>query len=341
MLSAPIKLVSNYRDILNVVYMVSNVCNFKCNYCFDGSNEGTHRFKEDWNNVADNLIHLLDYYKQHSIKKKFEISLLGGEPTLWKNLPEFCEKLKLKHNVSIMIVSNGSRTVEWWEKNSVNFDQVILSFHIQETNIDHFIKIADTLYEKNVVVTGLVMMDPDRWDDCINAIAKLKTSNNKWAINLQSLESTSKRSVSYTTEQIDFIKENSLIRRGHWFYLLKNIFKSYYYQKEPVATFAKGEKRKLSSNEIMLNEWNQFEGWQCNIGLDCIFIGLDGVISGTCGQLLYGETQNYNLYDSEFKSKFSPIIKPAICQQQCCLCVSEANLTKETTNKYFHEQDKN
>jgi hypothetical protein len=230
-----------------------------------------------------------------------------------------------------MIVSNGSRTIDWWQKNLHNFDQVILSFHIQETNIDHFIKVADMLYENNVVVTGLVMMDPDRWSDCIDAITKLKTSNNKWAINLQSLESTTKREVSYTTEQIDFIKENSLIRRGHWFYLLKNIFKSYYYQKEPVATFPTGERRKLSSNEIMLNEWNRFEGWQCNIGLDCIFIGLDGVVSGTCGQLLYGETQNYNLYDSEFKNKFAPIIKPVTCQQQRCLCVSEANLTKEQT----------
>jgi organic radical activating enzyme len=317
--------------------MISNVCNYKCGYCFDGSNEGTHRFKEDWNTVVDNLTYLFDYYRKNSIKKKFEISLLGGEPTLWKNLPEFCAKLKAEHNVSIMIVSNGFRTKDWWERNACNFDQVILSLHVQEADIDHFIQVADCLYENNVVVTGLVMMDPTRWDECINAIEKLKASNNKWAINLQSLESTSKNTVVYTPEQINFIKENSLIRRGHWFYLLKNIFKSYYYQKEPVATFASGETRKLSSNEIMLNEWNQFENWKCNIGIDCIFVGLDGNISGTCGQILYGETQNYNLYDAEFKSKFSPNIQPAICQQKSCLCVSEANLTKEVTNKYSHE----
>jgi len=329
MLSEPIKLVSNYRDILNIAYMVSNVCNYKCNYCFDGCNDGTKRFKEDWIKVSDNLIHLLDYYKEHSRKKKFEISLLGGEPTLWKHLPEFCSKLKLHHNVSIMIVSNGSRTLDWWKENSKYFDQVVLSFHIQETNIDHFISVADALYENNIVVTGLVMMDPDYWIQCTEAIEQLKTSKHTWAINLQSLEDNSKRKITYTDEQAEFIKTNSLVRKGNWLYLLKNIFKSYYYQKEPTATFVDGNKRKLQSNEAMLNDWNHFKGWSCNIGVDRLFINVDGTVSGTCGQLLYGEKYHYNLYDINFKENFCPEIKSVICNQANCLCVTEVNLTKE------------
>ncbi len=329
MLSEPIKLVSNYRDILNIAYMVSNVCNYKCSYCFDGCNDGSKRFKEDWTKVSDNLIHLLDYYKDHSPKKKFEISLLGGEPTLWKYLPEFCSKLKSNHNVSIMIVSNGSRTLDWWKENSKYFDQVVLSFHIQETDVNHFISVADVLYENNVVVTGLVMMDPDYWTQCVDAIEKLKTSKHTWAINLQSLEDNSKRKITYTDEQAEFIKSHSLIRRGNWIYLLKNIFKSYYYQKEPVATFADGNKQKLQSNEIILNDWNHFKGWNCNIGVDRLFINVDGSISGTCGQLLFGEKYHYNLYDINFKENFRPEIKSVICRQVDCLCVTEVNLTKE------------
>lgn len=308
--------------------MVSNVCNYKCSYCFDGCNDGSNRFKEDWIKVSDNLIHLLDYYKEHSSKKKFEISLLGGEPTLWKHLPDFCSKLKSQHNVSIMIISNGSRTLDWWKQNIKNFDQVILSFHIQESDIDHFISVADILYENNVVVTGLVMMDPDHWDDCITAIDRLKTSKYQWAINLQSLENNSKRTIEYTKEQSEFIKVNSLVRKGHWFYLLKNIFKAYYYQKEPIATFNNGTSKKLQSNEIILNDWNHFKGWDCNIGIDRLFIDVNGRLSGTCGQLLFDEKYHYNLYDINFKENFKPVIKSVVCQQSNCLCVTEVNLTK-------------
>jgi organic radical activating enzyme len=327
----PIKLVSNYKDVLNVVFMISNVCNYKCSYCFDNNHEGTHRFKEDWELVADNLIHLFDHYRKVSPKRRFEISLLGGEPTLWKNLSEFCEKLKQRSDTSIMLISNGSRTLDWWSRNAHKFDQVILSYHVEQTDLDHYINVADVLYNNNVVVTSLVMMDPDRWDDCLDAITQLQHSKKKWAINIQSLEDTSRRKITYTEDQVKFITENSLVRRGSWFHLLRNFNKSYYYDKEPIAVFKSGTSRRLASNEIMLNNWNHFQGWQCNIGVDSIFIDLLGRISGTCGQLLYGKDNHYNVYSKDFKDTFYPAIVPSICQQTSCLCVSEANLTKEQT----------
>jgi len=325
----PIELITNYKDILRVCYMVSNVCNYTCNYCFDGSHEGTYKFRKDWQVVAKNFNHLFDYYVDHTNKRKFDIQLIGGEPTMWSNLPEFCSAIREKHNVSIMIVSNGSRTLRWWKDNGHLFDHVQLSCHHKEVDVDHFIEVADTLYDLNVVVTALVLMDPYEWDKCVNLVEKLKTSKRRWAINLQALESNSSYKISYTKEQADWLEKNTRVRYGNPFYLMRNMFKAYMYQKEPKAVFPNGTKKRLTNHAITLNGWNHFNGWECNLGVDSIFIPLDGSITGTCLQKLYNKDFYYNIYDEDFAKNFTPEIKPVICRQLGCYCVSEINLQKK------------
>jgi hypothetical protein len=56
---------------------------------------------------------------------------------------------------------------------------------------------------------------------------------------------------------------------------------------------------------------------------------MDGTISGTCGQLLYGNLQNFNLYSSDFVNTFSPNIVPAICTKTSCVCSIETNMPKK------------
>lgn len=327
--SKPIELQTNYKDILRLCYMVSNVCNYKCDYCFDGSNEGTHKFRKDWKLVADNFNHLFDYYKNTTNKKRFDLQLLGGEPTMWSNLPEFCTSVKERHNVSIMILSNGSRTLRWWEESAHLYDHVQLSCHHKEVNIEHFIEVADTLYELNVMVTVMVLMDPVEWDKCVGLVKKLKTSKKRWAINLQKIESTSTNKIIYNQEQAEWIETNTRVRYGNPFYIVKNMFKTLIYQKEPKAIFPDGSKKNLNAHTITLNNWNHFNGWECNVGLDSLFITLDGAITGSCLQKLYGENTYYNIYDENFVDTFKPEIKPVVCRQLGCYCVEEVNLTKK------------
>ena len=43
---------------------IGNVCNYKCWYCFPGSNEGNHKFP-DYEIFKNNITHLLNYYKDY------------------------------------------------------------------------------------------------------------------------------------------------------------------------------------------------------------------------------------------------------------------------------------
>jgi len=58
-----------------------------------------------------------------------------------------------------------------------------------------------------------------------------------------------------------------------------------------------------------------------------------GEISGTCGQILFNELENCNLRDNDFIEKFNPYIQPSICNQTCCNCMAETNLSKQKLKK--------
>ena len=98
---------SRTPETLYIQYMIGNLCNYKCAYCFPGSNEGDYPWP-DVDLVIKNLDHLINTYKQQG-KTKFEFYILGGEPTIWMDLPVLCKHLKEHHNSVIRISTNGSR----------------------------------------------------------------------------------------------------------------------------------------------------------------------------------------------------------------------------------------
>ena len=78
---------------LRIEYMIGNTCNHKCWYCFKGSNEGEFRWTDNFDATTKNFFHLLDHYKKYG-KERFEIHIVGGEPTLWPELGKFTKLLK-------------------------------------------------------------------------------------------------------------------------------------------------------------------------------------------------------------------------------------------------------
>ena len=74
----------NWSDkLIRIDLTIGNICNYKCWYCFTGCNEGTLKWP-DFDTFTTNLCHLLDYYKEHTNKRKFDFHVMGGEITHWK-----------------------------------------------------------------------------------------------------------------------------------------------------------------------------------------------------------------------------------------------------------------
>lgn len=317
-----IKVDSNVsKDRIRIELFLSDVCNYKCWYCFPGSNDNTHPWPK-LDLIVKNLSHVIEYYKTHLNKKSIYLHIIGGEPSLWRDIGEFIKIFKEKYKCIISISTNGSRTLRWWEEYGHYFDQVMISCHHQFVKVPHVIDIANTLYKKNVNLVAMVLMDPNEWDKCISIIEALKTSKYPWPI---SPVEVNHENSHYTKEHREFIEKNLTIRNTSFWYWLRSNKISW---PKPTITFNDGTKKRVTLNWLSLNEQNRFFGWDCNLGIDTFYIHKSGQLQGACGQALYNLDFKYNIFDEDFTEKFHPNITSVTCQQFNCGCQPETNARK-------------
>jgi sulfatase maturation enzyme AslB (radical SAM superfamily) len=302
-------------------FTIGNICNYKCWYCFPGSNEGNYKWP-DYDLTVKNLSHLLDYYIKNTNKKKFEINILGGEVTHWKKVIPFVEHFKNNYNCVFSLITNGSKKIDWWKENGKYFDRVTLSHHQEWCNPQHLRDVADLLYESNVLVNITMIMDPKLWDGCLESIEYYKKSRKQWSIRMhEALQDE----VAYTEDQLKLISKLRA-RSANLFYFFR-INKMY--RSSVTVTDIDKKKHKISDNYILHNRLNSFYDWECNLGVDWVSIRTNGDIFGTCQNKLYNSNISYNLYDEDFVEKFQPTIVPTICEQKGCWCGAEINMSKK------------
>lgn len=308
------------EDVLGIDLSIGNICNYKCTYCWPGSNSGDHKWP-DYEILKENISHFINYYLKNTNKKVFDIHFVGGEPTHWPRLFDFVYYLKSNFNCLISMTSNGSKKLEWWEKISPYFDRITLSCHYQYVDKSKFRDICDLLYEKNIIVSVSAMMDPTAWNECVEIVEYLKSSKHRWTIRYVEVQGNS---YHYNSDQKKILSKHRA-RGPNIFWFFRN---NKYYRSKVTVIDENNKKHKFKDNEIILKKLNYFKGWNCSVGVDWVHIGMDGNISGTCGQLLYGGSERYNLRDENFNAKFSPTIQSSVCQQNICWCSIETVMPK-------------
>ena len=306
-------------NVLTIEYMLGNLCNYRCSYCFPGSHEGNHPWP-DTDLLIKNITHLFEVYKKAG-KNKFELYLIGGEPTLWKDLEKFCFFLKSNYDVIIRISTNGYRKPDWWKEYGKLFDAVEISVHHEFADPAHIIQVCDVLYKHKTNVVANVLMDPSYFDKCVDILNKLKASTKRWPIIAKWIHLVNGET-KYTDEQKKYLK-NPLKRYPNlfWWFSLKHN------ERYKTWVIEDGKKKRVSDNYFIINNKNKFFGWSCNLGVDHIMINPIGIISGNCGQQLF-DKPDYNFYDIDFASKFDPTIQPVICNRLSCNCGFETNVSK-------------
>jgi organic radical activating enzyme len=315
------------KDLLDVRWALSNVCNYKCVYCFPGSNEGDYKFPKNTSLVIKNFNQIFDHYTRHAGKKKFHLRLLGGEPTLWPELDYFIKRVKENHDVYVSVITNGSRTLRWWQDNGDLIDNVTISYHRKFADLNHIIDVADTVYMLGKKVTVHVLMDPLDWEGCVSDIEVMKRrSKYPWIIQTKKITPTSRYSVSYTKEQNKFMSLEikrfpSVLWLLKQFKLILNgtirLYESKYIKD--------GKSFKASAETYIVNNDVDFKGYSCNMGIESIYIDWDGRIASSCGQSLFGNM--YNILND--LNNFSPKFEPVICQQVMCFCPTENHVSKK------------
>lgn len=317
-----IKIQDNKPGLLKVYYDLSNLCNYSCWYCFPESHAGTEPWP-DAEVIKHNLVHLIKHYRENSVINDIEIHFLGGEPTLWKHLGSVAKFIKSQVKCRICILTNGSRTLRWWNEYADYFDHIGISVHHEQADINHIIDVSNILYSKRIAFFTAVLMDHTHWDKCVDLIDQLSQTKKKWTVLAKPIHISGVS--NYNAEQLEYLKDQ-VKRNPSLISFIQNYKiprKKYKVTKEDGDTFTT-----KNPNYFSMNMLNHYKGWECNLGINYLYIDRTGIVSGTCKQKLYGLDYYFNLNDADFAKKFNPNITTVICEQKICMCGGEASLTK-------------
>lgn len=319
-------------NVLEMRWALTNLCNYKCRYCFPGSNEGNYRFPNNTSALIKSFNHIFDYYKKHQGKDRFNLRLLGGEPTLWPELDFFIKGIKEHHNVYLSVITNASRTLRWWQENGYLIDNLCISYHKKFADVNHIINVADTMYMFDKKVTVHVLMDPDEWDGCVADIEYMKkNSRYPWLIETKKLTPTSLYTPTYTEKQNKYMKWGiKRIPSLLWFIKQFKLVLDKSIRLYESKYTKDGKTYRARAQTYIVNNETNFCGYECNSGVENLYINWDGSVIAGCFQSVFDEPVNIN----NDLSNFSPDPKPIICKRDNCWCAADNHISKKYIKIY-------
>jgi len=298
---------------LEISYTPSDICNYKCWYCFPGCNNGVIPWP-DIDIVKKNMVYLINYYRNNQNIEHVKLVLGGGEPTLWPDIEEFLDYVITNTNCEVKIMTNGSRTLRWWKEYGYLFNNVSVSIHHEQVDVTHIIELTKILIDKNVTFGVNVLMDHTAWDKCVNIVNELKSSGVNFSLSSKPVYINGE--IEYTMSQSEYVLNH---KKG-----VSNSTTTHISLLFDDGSIVKPE----NENYPIIHSLNNFVGWNCTLGVNYLFISFNGCLTGTCGQYLFGKRDYYSINDENFIEVFNPVIEPVICRQLGCHCAPEVVLNK-------------
>jgi hypothetical protein len=318
-----VKYIEKIEAVSNTVvidWSMGSMCNYHCSYCPPALHDG----KAKWASL-ENIYGFIDRLYEH-YDTNFQFLLHGGEPTLMPHLPEVCAEIKRRDPTNMVaLITNGSRTLRWWQKNGHLFDCINLTAHPAECDAEHLVKVCHEYYrpgenELNVLVT----MHPDYWERDLQVAKTLTAANNGYSVTLKQLRvKFGAELYPYTPAQTEMFKK----------YGLFNEYDDNYTTALPtprgqdldhIVTWKDGKTNILNANKVLNKKMNDLKGMMCYIGIDKLYIGIYGEIraGSWCPQ---GRT-HYGYVHEPKEIKFPT--EPMRCLQPLCMNVTDMRTRK-------------
>jgi len=312
---ANLQKIKTRNNILVVDWILSNVCNFKCSYCTPDSNGGDLYWPDIYQ--CETIVKRITEQSNHDYRI---YTILGGEPTVWKYFTRLSEIIKnTDPNSMVNILTNGSRTINWWNRTKQYLDKVSISYHHEQADVNHTIQVVNNI--KNSCQTNIQMlMDVNNWNKCVSIYEKLR-DNTVVPIQVKKLQVEFGKSdwMQYTTAQIKWMKQahKSTAYRPSTKKNITSLGINCYYDNGTVT--------QETNHDLIQAGRNKFKGWACNIGRDLLVIKANGDIvpANACNQqIVMGNIK-------KDPKNFLLLKKPVICEYAECTCGSDIEISKE------------
>lgn len=288
-------------DWFLVSWTLSNKCNYRCSYCPDFLHNGSTG-QPRWDTVE----RFVKNFKQPNKEICYRIS--GGEPTHWKHFIDFAKLVKDQgHTFSFL--TNGSKSVEYYDTLLKYTDGYIISYHPEFADLEHIKKVVKS---SNCPVIINLMLTPDNFNEMYNIAEQIFFNSEnvsvwpKIILDKSNIDAITNEPGKYSKEQLIIIKE--------WPYF-RSLKDSKLHRGEMIL-----DDNPVSANDLITTGRNKFRDWSCWAGLHMINIDMWGNIyradckeSGALGNL-----ERYKLPTTTLK-----------CSRDTCACLSDIYLKKE------------
>ncbi len=292
--------------------MIHNECNYDCKFCGSQYKDGSQRWLS------------LDLYKKYTdnIIKECNGSptwfqITGGEPTLFPDLLELLSYIKSK-GPYISLISNGSRTLRWWEelKNAEVLDTLFITCHTNQlTEYSRIVDILNLFHSKPVETICLITYDQTTIDRAIEA--KKVIVENTGATVLVKVMSNDK--IVYTDEQFNEIGLTSNNQEKKRSKMKPNVPVEHAMTNNITVTFDNGTSRNTTPQYLLKTNANNFFDWKCNAGNDNARIIVDKIYRGVC--------EEGGIQDTLDNFKFNT--DSIVCKKKSCVCHTDIVIKKE------------
>lgn len=307
-------MIEDYKNIIeikmekpnfNLSWIINNICTNHCPYCPDVLHKGKNNYYtwEQAERFADEMIRL---------HPKIKVTFSGGEPTVNPWLKKLVNKfLSAGHWVGLS--TNGVRAGHYWDDCRPTYLRISYHPHHHDDGfvqraVDSWARIPDTIVR--------VMMPADRWDQSMAVYEELLETG--IGVEIVRIQDWKAITYKYNKLQEDFFNKITPKQSNTVGELGTPGFKSEAYTDKLLKT-------KLPPHwpvHFANTQYNRFRGWECDIGIEELFLQYDGKIrKGNCEQ------------DGWFASIQDPSTwqwpdRPTVCQQTECQCVTDIRISK-------------
>ncbi len=127
-----------------VQWLLSDHCNYRCTYCYDIFHKSKSPIPPD-DLIIEVCKDIISHYDD--LNRDVVFDFMGGEPTLKNKIPDIGERL---HNYpsSILLKTNGSAPLEWWQQSRKYLSDVVITVHKEFADIKHIKKVVELLLDQ-------------------------------------------------------------------------------------------------------------------------------------------------------------------------------------------------
>jgi len=265
--------IKQLEPVLYLTWIINNICTNKCSYCPPITHNGTNHHYE-WSHAEQFIKLLLTKYP------RINVAISGGEPTV---SPWFRDLVKLffDNGHAVGMTTNGARSVRYFDDIAQYMSYIVFSYHPSfedPTLIDKALVSA-----KHTPTCISVMMDSRHFDKSVEMYHKL-CEYEQLTVEPVRITPWIKSTVGcdYTEEQIKILTslQSKKATKGVSPKIKSRIGGTFYYEDGTVD-------ERGDAQDIINKKLTNFQGWQCNIGLESLFVYFNGIIrTGNCNSSL-------------------------------------------------------